>query len=271
MRMVLFASFVTVGLWVSVAVAQNSTSTVASSLQALKFTGAEQAVWEQEETYWRLVKADNRQGYLDLWDDRFVGWPRFENNPIHKDVITRFMSERRVLDYRLEPLSVREFGGNVVITLYRATVHSRDSTGANESTRASRLTHTWMKTEKGWRIIGGMSADDITSPLSPSPQVQAPTGQDRVLTIGKPEDVGMSEPVLKAASSLYSEAVARGDILGVVLLVARGGKVVLYEAMGVRDNEKNLPMEKDSPFQIKSMTKPMVASAALILADQGNL
>jgi CubicO group peptidase (beta-lactamase class C family) len=81
----------------------------------------------------------------------------------------------------------------------------------------------------------------------------------------------MSEPVLKAATSLYSEAVARGDILGVVLLVARRGKVVLYEAMGVRDKEKNLPMEKDSPFQIKSMTKPMVASAALILADQGNL
>jgi hypothetical protein len=174
MRTVLFASFVTVGLWVSVAVAQNSTSTVASSLQALKLTGAEQAVWEQEETYWRLVKADNRQGYLDLWDDRFVGWPRFENNPIHKDVITRFMSERKILDYRLEPLSVREFGENVVITLYRATVHSRDSTGANESTHASRLTHTWMKTEKGWRIIGGMSADDVTTALSPSPQKAKP-------------------------------------------------------------------------------------------------
>ena len=72
----------------------------------------------------------------------------------------------------------------------------------------------------------------------------------------------MSEPVLKAATSLYSEAIARGDILGVVLLVARHGKVVLYEAMGVRDEEKSLPMEKDTPFQIKSMTKPMVASSS---------
>jgi CubicO group peptidase (beta-lactamase class C family) len=81
----------------------------------------------------------------------------------------------------------------------------------------------------------------------------------------------MSESVLKAATSLYSEAVARGDILGVVLLVARRGKVVLYEAMGVRDKEKNLPMGKDTLFQIKSMTKPMVASAALILAEQGKL
>jgi len=95
--------------------------------------------------------------------------------------------------------------------------------------------------------------------------------QDRVLTVGKPEDVGMSESVVRTATSLYSEAVARGDILGVVLLVARRGKVVLYEAMGVRDKENKLPMEKDTPFQIKSMTKPMVASAALILAEEGKL
>jgi len=99
----------------------------------------------------------------------------------------------------------------------------------------------------------------------------AQTTQDRVLTMGKPADAGMSEPVLKAAVSLYSEAVARGDILGAVLLVARHGKVVVYEAVGVRDREKNLPMEKNTSFQIQSMTKPLVASAALILSDQGKL
>ena|ERR1700747_2731232 len=109
MRMLLSASLVTVGLWVSAVVAQNSTSTVASSPQALKLTAVEQPVWDREQTYWRLVKAENRQEYLNLWDDRFAGWPRFENNPIHKENITRFMSERKILDYRLEPLSVREW------------------------------------------------------------------------------------------------------------------------------------------------------------------
>src|SRR6266699_2591107 len=74
--------------------------------------------------------------------------------------------------------------------------------------------------------------------------------QHNVLTMGKPEEVGMSGPVIRAAVSLYSEAVARGDILGAVLLVARRGKVVLYEAVGVRDREKNLPMEKGTLFQI---------------------
>jgi hypothetical protein len=128
---------------------------------------AEKAVWAQEEEYWRLLKAENRERYLDLWDDRFVGWPRFETTPVQKDKITHFMSDRKVLDYKLEPLSVREYGGNVVIVLYRATIHSTDKTGANESTRPSRLLHTWMKAEHGWRIIGGMSAEDQTSALSP--------------------------------------------------------------------------------------------------------
>jgi ketosteroid isomerase-like protein len=168
MKALLFVSVFAVGLWTLVAPAQEATSAGRSSPRALKLSVTEQAVWEQEETYWRLLKADNRQGYLDLWDDRFVGWPRFENAPIGKDNITRMMSERKVLDYKLEPLSVREFRGDVVVTLYRATVRSTDTTGSNESTRASRLTHTWMKGERGWRIIGGMSAEDQTSPLSQS-------------------------------------------------------------------------------------------------------
>lgn len=118
----------------------------------------------------------------------------------------------------------------------------------------------------GWLIICLLG---IVSSISTAGN--APQTRDNVLTMGKPEEVGMSGPVIKAAVSLYTEAAARGDILGAVLLVARRGKVVLYEAVGVRDREKNLPMERGTPFQIMSMTKPVVASAALILAAQGKL
>ena len=165
MRMRCLFAVISVGLWAPM-VAQDSAS---SSTPTLKLSTSEQAVWEQEENYWRLLKADNRQGYLNLWDDRFVGWPRFETTPIHKDKITHFMSDLKVLDYKLEPLSVQEFGADVVITLYRANVRSTGRTqgNENESRRVSRLTHTWMRQKNGWRIIGGMSAEDQTSPLSP--------------------------------------------------------------------------------------------------------
>jgi hypothetical protein len=165
MKMSLLLCFISLVLGASVVVAQDSAS---SAPKALRMSASEQAVWQQEENYWRLLKADNRQAYLDLWDDRFVGWPLFDSTPIHKDKIIDFMSDIKVLDYKLEPLSVRKFRADIVITFYRANVRSASRSGGNESTRTSRLTHTWMKTEKGWHIIGGMSAVDQTSPLSPA-------------------------------------------------------------------------------------------------------
>jgi hypothetical protein len=111
-------------------------------------------------------QARTRQDF-GLWAREAHAHGQFvEQDCIGEHVTGTFISERKVLDYKLEPFSVREFGGDVVVTLYRSTVHSTDRTGGNESTRAARLTHTWMKTEKGWRIIGGMSAEDQTSSLS---------------------------------------------------------------------------------------------------------
>jgi CubicO group peptidase (beta-lactamase class C family) len=84
-----------------------------------------------------------------------------------------------------------------------------------------------------------------------------------MLSVGKPVDAYMAARSLSLAVDLYSEAIARGEILGAVLLVARRGKVVLHEAIGVRDRKNNLPMETETPFQIQSMTKPLIASAAV--------
>ncbi|NIT86468.1 MAG: hypothetical protein GWN82_06165, partial [Gemmatimonadetes bacterium] len=48
----------------------------------------------------------------------------------------------------------------------------------------------------------------------------------------------MSPAVLRGAVGLYEEAVERGDLVGVVLLVAREGRIVLHEAIGMRDQER---------------------------------
>ncbi len=153
---------IAIAVWASAA-AQQSESVLATHL-----TPGERAVWAQEEAYWRFVKTQDRPHYYDLWDDGFVGWPRFEPAPVHKDHIGLFMSERKVIEYKLEPLSVKEYGRKVVITIYRSIVRSTDASGSNENTHTARLTHTWMKTKAGWRIIGGMSAEDKTSAISPN-------------------------------------------------------------------------------------------------------
>ena len=91
------------------------------------------------------------------------------------------------------------------------------------------------------------------------------------LAPGSPTDGGMAPQVLDAATVLYSEAVARGDLAGVVLLVARHGKIVLHTAIGWSDVEGRVPMTTGSRFDIASMTKPLVATATLILAERGVL
>lgn len=91
------------------------------------------------------------------------------------------------------------------------------------------------------------------------------------LPSAKPADAGMSEAVLRSGLSLFEDAVQRDDIKGAVLLVARQGKVVLHEAVGWRDAGRKLPMQRDTLFRMASNTKPVTATAILLLQQEGKL
>ena len=95
--------------------------------------------------------------------------------------------------------------------------------------------------------------------------------QVHTLSYGAPEDVGMSPAVLAGALGTYEEAVERGDLVGAVVLVARHGRVVLHEAIGLRDKERGLPMELNTLFRMASNTKPVVATAVAQLVEQEKL
>lgn len=60
-----------------------------------------------------------------------------------------------------------------------------------------------------------------------------------------------------------------GKLPGFTALVARHGKIVWREARGLRDVERNLPMERDTVFRIYSMTKPITSIAMMQLYEQG--
>jgi len=64
-------------------------------------------------------------------------------------------------------------------------------------------------------------------------------------------------------------AVATGDIPGAVSLVWRRGELLQLEAVGLRDMEAKLPVERDTIFRIASMSKPVVSAVAMILMEQG--
>ena len=92
-----------------------------------------------------------------------------------------------------------------------------------------------------------------------------------LLPAAAPQTMGMDPAALAKAVDLYRTAVARDDIRGAVLYVARRGQVVLHEAVGFRHHAYRLPMEKDTLFRMASNTKPVVAAAVLMLVDEGKL
>jgi CubicO group peptidase (beta-lactamase class C family) len=84
-------------------------------------------------------------------------------------------------------------------------------------------------------------------------------------------DPALDPARLQKIEKLVWADIQRGRIPGAVMMVARGGKVVMYKAVGKQDPQAGTPMKNDSIFRIYSMTKPIVSVAAMILVEEGRL
>jgi CubicO group peptidase (beta-lactamase class C family) len=82
---------------------------------------------------------------------------------------------------------------------------------------------------------------------------------------------GFSPEGLKAIRDWLRGYVDGGKLPGALVLVARHGEIALLETVGSRWAEAGEPLEPDTIFRLHSMTKPVTAVAALILADEGEL
>ena len=86
-----------------------------------------------------------------------------------------------------------------------------------------------------------------------------------------PEEVGFSSVRLKRLSDRINDDVKDGKIPGAVVLIARNGRIVLFDAFGYRDREAKAPMQTDSIFRIASMSKPITSVAAMTLVEEGKM
>src|ERR1700738_1325798 len=101
--------------------------------------------------------------------------------------------------------------------------------------------------------------------------ISVPAGAQGIPKAQSPEEVGFSATRLKRLSDRINEGVKAGELPGAVVLIARNGKIALFEAYGFRDKDAKAPMKPDTIFRIASMTKPIVAVAAMILMEEGKL
>jgi CubicO group peptidase (beta-lactamase class C family) len=64
--------------------------------------------------------------------------------------------------------------------------------------------------------------------------------------------------------------VERGDIPGIVTLIARGNEIHI-DAVGTKTIGGDQPIRRDTIFRVASITKPITAAATMILIDDGKL
>jgi CubicO group peptidase (beta-lactamase class C family) len=95
--------------------------------------------------------------------------------------------------------------------------------------------------------------------------------QVKELPRAKPEAVGMSTERLARIKATLAADVEAKKIPGAVVLVARHGKVVLYDAVGKIDPAGSAPMTRDAIFRIYSMSKPITTLTAMMLVEEGKL
>ena len=86
------------------------------------------------------------------------------------------------------------------------------------------------------------------------------------LPSAKPEEVGLSSERLGKLTARLKADIEKGVIPGAIVLVARHGKIAMFEMLGMLNPEAKTPMTRDA-----SMSKPITSVAAMILFEEGRL
>jgi CubicO group peptidase (beta-lactamase class C family) len=85
----------------------------------------------------------------------------------------------------------------------------------------------------------------------------------------KPDRVGLDAQRLAEIDRIMHSYVNDNKLAGIVLLVAREGKIAHAGTYGKMNIEANEPMRRDAMFRIYSMTKPITGAALMTLYDEG--
>lgn len=80
-----------------------------------------------------------------------------------------------------------------------------------------------------------------------------------------------SKEVEAFADSVFADNMKKFNTVGSNFVVVKDGKVLLSKGYGYADREKKIPVDKDTVFQIGSVTKSFTALAAMQLVDQGKI
>ena|SRR6185312_15016911 len=82
---------------------------------------------------------------------------------------------------------------------------------------------------------------------------------------------GVNDAILSQIPQRIEHFIGEHTVAGAVTLVAHGKEVIEFNALGMADIEAGRTMQKDTIFQIMSMTKPVTGIGIMMLAEEGKL
>ncbi len=100
-----------------------------------------------------------------------------------------------------------------------------------------------------------------------------PVADSSVLALeaAAPDTLGLCPQRVDRLMKVLQAEVDCQRLPGAVVLIARHGKLALFESLGALDPNTGSAMVPDAIFRIYSMTKPIVSVAVLMLMEQGKL
>ena len=116
-------------------------------------------------------------------------------------------------------------------------------------------------------LIWGATACLLALALAAVTRAEGPD----TLRKGDPAEVGFDPGRLQRALRFVEESVEAGNASVAIVLVARRGVVVAERAFGVFDPASKRPYTTETIYPIASISKPIAATAAMILVDEGKL
>jgi hypothetical protein len=121
---------------------------------------AEEEIWMLEEVYVAGFRDANHDIVIPIWHHQFMGWPDSQFRPVDKNGVIQYLKRvspgPATWTFEIERQGIR-ISGDTAITHLTLHIYSNQSSG-KDLVSSKRVTHTWVKEDSGWKILGGMSA-----------------------------------------------------------------------------------------------------------------
>ena len=120
---------------------------------------SQEELWNLEESYMLNYKDKNIEVLTEFWDEKFIGWPEWAEEPVdvnNAKLALSKPSENKIISFNIRPQDI-VLQGNIALVYYLIDLNLENS-DQEKSTATYRIIHTWLNENGMWQILGGMSA-----------------------------------------------------------------------------------------------------------------